>query len=172
MQGRPLKYLVIHCSATPEGRDVRPEQIIRWHEQRWGKGAIGYRSFIDIHGVSHRLRAANMNAIVEPEEITFGVAGINSESHHICYAGGMNRSGDTPKDTRTDAQKKALESIIRFYLENINPAIYIAGHYAFSNKACPSFNVPEWLRSIGIPEENIWNRDPFNMHFWHKRWNK
>jgi N-acetylmuramoyl-L-alanine amidase len=113
-----------------------------------------------------------MNAIVEPEEITFGVAGINSESHHICYAGGMNRSGDTPKDTRTNAQKKALESIIRFYLENINPAIYIAGHYAFSNKACPSFNVPEWLRSIGIPEENIWNRDPFNMHFWHKRWNK
>lgn len=27
-----LKYLVIHCSATPEGRNVQPEDIVNWHK--------------------------------------------------------------------------------------------------------------------------------------------
>ena len=28
---KKLKYLVIHCTATPEGMDVIPQQIINWH---------------------------------------------------------------------------------------------------------------------------------------------
>ena len=155
-----LKYLVIHCSATPDGRNVRASEIIAWHESRWGKGRIGNRTFVELNGGAVRLRAANMNAIVELEEITWGVSGINRNAHHICYAGGMSPDMKRPMDTRTDAQKATLESICKFYVENV-PTIQIAGHNQFQNKACPSFWVPAWLRSIRIPDRNIYKPDPF-----------
>jgi hypothetical protein len=28
---RPIEKIIVHCSATPEGRDVKMEDIKRWH---------------------------------------------------------------------------------------------------------------------------------------------
>jgi hypothetical protein len=42
-----------------------------------------------------------------------------------------------------------------------HPQILVLGHNEAPNahgKACPSFNVGDWLRSIGIPEVNIYNK--------------
>lgn len=163
-----LKYLVIHCSATPEGRNVRAEEIVAWHEARWGKGRIGYRTFVELDGTAVRLREANNNAIVEPSEMTFGVAGINKNAHHICYAGGMSRDLKRTKDTRTPEQLDTLEMIVKYYI-GIAPNIKVCGHNQFDNKACPSFFVPDWLREIGIPEANIYTPDPFRYgHFFRR----
>jgi len=41
------------------------------------------------------------------------------------------------------------------------PDILIAGHNQFDNKACPSFFVPTYLKMIGIPDKNIYTKDPF-----------
>jgi hypothetical protein len=163
-----LKYLVIHCSATPAGRDVRAEEVIAWHEARWGKGRIGYRSFVELSGNVVRLRAANQNEIVEPEEVTWGVTGINKNAHHVCYAGGLSRDLKRIQDTRTDGQKKALENIVKTYLR-FAPNIQIGGHNQFDNKACPSFWVPAWLREIGVPERNIYQADPYGYKSYFRR---
>lgn len=166
-KAKPLLFLMLHCSATPENRNIRPEDIRRWHESRWGKGAIGYRTVITLDGQAHRMREANLDKWVQPEEMTWGAKGYNSVSHHICYIGGTDKFGN-PKDTRTAAQEKTLLEVVQFYIEKINPEIKIIGHYATSLKACPSFNVPDWLRQHEIPEKNIYTKDPFKMGEWNR----
>lgn len=37
-----LKYLVIHCTATPEGREVSGAEIRAWHTNPVSKGGRGW----------------------------------------------------------------------------------------------------------------------------------
>jgi hypothetical protein len=60
-----------------------------------------------------------------------------------------------PADTRTDAQKYALEIYYKYMILR-HPKIQIAGHNQFSKKVCPGFNVPEFCKSIGISDKNIY----------------
>ena len=91
----------------------------------------------------------NEDANVDPWEITNGVAGYNSVSRHIVYAGGCEKDGRTPKDTRTVCQKRALEKYVKDFHRRF-PDVRIVGHNELAAKACPSFDVRKWLVSIGI----------------------
>ena len=62
-----------------------------------------------------------------------------------------------PKDTRTDEQKLAMRILIYGALQKW-PDIKVAGHYNFSPKSCPCFNVQQWCESIGILEKNIYRK--------------
>ena len=109
-----LKYLVIHCTATPEGREVSGAEIRAWHTNPVSKGGrgwkqVGYTDLFHLNGGVERLVNNNEDANVDPWEVTNGVAGYNSVSRHIVYAGGCAKDGKTPADTRTSWQKKALE---------------------------------------------------------------
>ncbi len=155
---KKLRYLIIHCTATPEGRDVRPEDVKRWHTAPrplgFGWSRPGYSDFIDIKGELHNLRAYDGDFDVSKAERTWGVKGLNDVSRHICYAGGLCAEHWTPSDTRNELQKLALRNYI-FQTINLWPDILIAGHNQFSSKSCPSFSVPAWLMEIGAPEKNI-----------------
>jgi hypothetical protein len=156
---KDLKYLVIHCTATPEGRHVSSDDIRKWHlsPPPAGRGwkQVGYSDMVHLDGKIENLVPYNDNAYVDPWEITNGVAGINSVSRHIVYVGGCDKDGKTPKDTRTLSQKDRMAShVCAFILRH--PNILIAGHNQFDKKACPSFDVPAWLRSIGVLEKNIY----------------
>lgn len=152
------KYLVIHCTATPEGKYYDQEDIKRWHLSPKPKGRgwskVGYSELFLLDGTIETLVDYNHNDEIESFEMTNGAKGINSVSRHICYVGGTDSKGKA-KDTRTEEQKKALEMYVKSFL-TVAPYIKIAGHYHFANKACPSFNVEEWLRSIGVKEKNIY----------------
>lgn len=148
-----LKYLVIHCTATPEGRDVTPEDIRRWHTSPVSAGGrgwkqVGYTDLIRLDGTVERLVNNNEDANVDPWEITNGAKGYNSISRHIVYAGGCDRSMN-PRDTRTAAQEKALRAYVLDFHRR-HPSVRIIGHNEIAAKACPSFDVQKWLRSIGI----------------------
>ena len=148
-----LKYLVIHCTATPEGRDVTPDDIRRWHTSPVSAGGrgwkqVGYTDLIRLDGTVVRLVDNNEDANVDPWEITNGAKDYNSISRHIVYAGGCDKSMN-PKDTRTEAQKKALVSYVRDFHRRF-PKVRIIGHNEIAAKACPSFDVQKWLKSIGI----------------------
>ena len=65
--------------------------------------------------------------------------GHNQNSIGICYIGGLSSDGKTPKDTRTDAQKKALTTLLQA-LKKKYPSASIHGHRDFAKKACPSFD--------------------------------
>ena len=148
-----LKYLVIHCTATPEGRDVTPDDIRRWHTSPVSAGGrgwkqVGYTDLIRLDGTVERLVNNNEDANVDPWEITNGARGYNSISRHIVYAGGCDRS-NKPKDTRTAAQEKALQAYVKDFHRRF-PKVRIIGHNEIAAKACPSFDVQKWLKSIGI----------------------
>lgn len=150
---QPLKYLVIHCTATPEGREVTSVEIRRWHTGPVSKGGrgwkqVGYTDMVHLDGMVERLVRNNEDAWVDPWEVTNGAKGYNEVSRHIVYVGGLSREGK-PKDTRTAAQKRAL----RLYVEDFHrrfPDVKIVGHNELSSKACPCFDVQRWLKEIGI----------------------
>lgn len=150
-----MKYLVIHCTATPEGREVTAADIRHWHTDPVAKGGrgwkqVGYTDLFHLDGTRERLVDNNEDAEVDPWEVTNGVAGYNSVSRHIVYAGGCAKDGKTPKDTRTEAQQAALTAYVRDFYERF-PQVRIVGHRELNpKKACPSFDVQAWLRSIGI----------------------
>lgn len=162
-----LKYLVIHCTATPEGREVTGANIRRWHTSPVSAGGrgwkqVGYTDLFKLDGTVERLANNNEDANVDPWEITNGAKGYNSVSRHIVYAGGTDKNGKA-KDTRTDAQKKAMKEYVLDFHRRF-PDVKILGHRELSPdkngngiiepsewiKACPSFEVSEWLKSIGV----------------------
>lgn len=151
-----MKYLVLHCTATPEDREVSSKEIRHWHTDPVKKGGrgwkqVGYTDLFHLDGTVERLVKNNEDAEVDPWEVTNGAAGYNSVSRHVVYAGGLAKDGKTAKDTRTAAQLKAMTAYVRDFHERF-PQIKIVGHRDLPgvNKACPSFDVKAWLESIGI----------------------
>ena len=127
---RKINKIIIHCSATPEGRDVSPEEIKRWHVEERGWSDVGYHFIITIDGVVHSGR---------PLEIQGAhTKGHNSESIGICYVGGMDKEMKYAKDTRTEEQKESLVNLICELKDIYDCKVY--GHNNFSNKECPSFD--------------------------------
>ena len=149
-----MQYLVIHCTATPEGREVSAAEIRRWHTAPVSQGGrgwkqVGYTDMVHLDGRVERFVNNNEDAQVDAWEVTNGAAGYNSISRHIVYVGGCNKAGK-PKDTRTEAQCEALKRYVEDFHARF-PQVKIVGHHELNpGKACPSFDVPTWLRSIGI----------------------
>ena len=131
---RKIKQIIIHCSATKEGRNFTVADIDRWHRER-GMRCIGYHFVIYRDGSIHVGRAI--------EEVGAHCKGHNSISIGVCYIGGLSKKGK-PKDTRTRDQKAAMQSLIE-QLKEEYPLATIHGHNEFANKACPCFDVKkEW----------------------------
>jgi len=156
--GRKLEYLVLHCTATPEGRKISSETIRKWHTAPKPEGRgwrqIGYSDMIHLDGGLENLTPFNQDGIVEGWEVTNGVKGINSVSRHVTYVGGVNKDNTYAKDTRTPEQKDTMEVYVKYMVKR-HPDIKIAGHNQFASKACPSFDTVEWCKSIGIEDKNI-----------------
>lgn len=152
-----LKYLVIHCTATPEGREVSSADIRHWHcdpKSKGGRGwkQVGYTDLFHLNGGVERLVDNNEDAWVDPWEVTNGAYGYNGVSRHIVYVGGCDKSRKK-KDTRTEAQRKALAKYVRDFHRK-HPEVRIVGHRQLNPaKDCPSFDVPQWLREIGIRQD-------------------
>lgn len=156
MAKRELKYLVLHCTATPEGREVSAADIRHWHCDPVSKGGrgwkqVGYTDLIHLDGTVERLADNNEDAWVDDWEITNGAAGYNSVSRHVVYSGGLAKDGKTAKDTRTTAQRTALADYVKDFHKRF-PKVRIIGHNEVAAKACPSFDVQKWLKEIGITQ--------------------
>lgn len=154
MSRKSLKYLVLHCTATREGREVSSAEIRRWHTSPVSEGGrgwkqVGYTDLIHLDGSVERLVENNEDAWVDDWEVTNGAKGYNSVSRHVVYAGGVGADGKTPKDTRTAAQLQAMADYVRAFHRK-HPGVRIIGHNEIAAKACPSFDVQRWLKETGI----------------------
>ena len=137
---RKIDKIIIHCTATAEGKDFHVKDVDKWHKARGWKG-IGYHYLITLDGTIEKGRGEN--------EIGAHTTGQNKNSIGICYVGGLAKDGKTPKDTRTEAQKKALlELIIALLIKYPQAKIY--GHRDFANKACPSFDARKEYYNINL----------------------
>lgn len=143
---RKINEIIVHCSATAEGKDFTVEDITRWHKAR-GFKTIGYHWVVYRDGTVHAGRSEN--------EVGAHCVGHNANSIGVCYIGGLAADGKTPKDTRTAAQKAALRGLLKKLVAKYHlPKGSIKGHrdtYADKNgngkvdpwewgKACPSFD--------------------------------
>ncbi len=140
------KYIIIHCTAVPPTFSFTPETLLSFfkNSRKWDRP--GYRHFVSRDGKLHTLRNFNGNEYIDYDEITYGASGLNAVSVHIAYDGGLDNN-KRPKDTRTEAQKVALETIISFY-KSIHPDAKVIGHRNVSKKACPSFDAKDEYKHI------------------------
>ena len=127
---REITKVIVHCAATPEGRDVKTEEIKRWHTEERGWSDIGYHWVVELDGSINEGRSEDINGA--------HCRGHNSDSVGICYVGGSDSEGN-PKDTRTEEQRDALVTLIKEILDR-HPDAEVFGHRDFSTKACPSFD--------------------------------
>jgi N-acetylmuramoyl-L-alanine amidase len=135
-----VKFLTIHCAATPEGRDVKAATIDQWDVAKFGQ--VSYHHIVELDGATVRgLRDDQRGA---------HVAKNNTNNVGICYVGGCDKKM-SPKDTRTPAQKQALKRLVRDYQAKY-PGLIVRGHNEWPGvaKACPSFSVSAWLKA-GMP---------------------
>ena len=155
-----LIYLIIHCTATPEGKELTAEDIHRMHcsPPPIGRGwkQVGYSDMIHLDGKITNLVPYDEDDIVQPREITNGALGLNGKTRNIVYVGGTDKK-IKPLDTRTPEQKSALKNYV-FNMIAKHAQIIILGHNQVANKACPSFDVPHWLLSIGVDKKNIFSK--------------
>ena len=122
--------LIVHCSATPEGRSLDFESCREDHIRHRGFRDIGYHFYITRDGEIHRGRPL--------EQIGAHCKGHNRHSVGICYEGGLDACG-RPADTRTLEQRASLLALLR-ELKRVFPRALIVGHRDLNpQKACPCF---------------------------------
>jgi N-acetylmuramoyl-L-alanine amidase len=134
---RLIDKIIIHCSATPEGREHTVADIDRWHKNN-GWNEIGYHYVIYLDGSIHKGR--------DVEKVGAHCTGHNKNSIGICYIGGCDKDMK-PKDTRTDAQKNSIIELLT-RLKKWYPEAKIYGHRDFANKACPGFDATKEYAEI------------------------
>ena len=134
---RNINKIIVHCSATKEGKAFNVADITRWHKQR-GFATIGYHWVVLLDGTIQQGRA----------EMTMGAhcKGHNANSIGICYIGGLDENGNS-KDTRTPEQKKSLLELLK-RLKKDYPNATIHGHHEFANKDCPCFDAKNEYKTL------------------------
>jgi len=137
---RNIKYIVLHCTATPQHTTI--ESIKNYWRTSLGWTNPGYHYMIKADG--------EIVMTLPIEKIANGVAGYNTPSIHISYIGGVD-ARNNPLDNRTEAQKKSQIKLLTD-LKRKFPGAEIKGHRDFPKvaKACPSFDVKTWLKEINF----------------------
>jgi N-acetylmuramoyl-L-alanine amidase len=131
---RDLNRIILHCSATREGKDFSADTIRDWHVNGNGWRDIGYHWVIRLDGSIEVGRPL--------DEKGAHTKGHNKDSVGVCYIGGCDADGK-PKDTMNPEQEKAWRMIVLSLRTLYGNHITIHGHNEFANKACPSFTVKE-----------------------------
>lgn len=135
---RKINEIIVHCTATPEGKNFKAADIGRWHKQR-GWDEIGYHHVVDLDGTVEPGRPESKQGA--------HCLGHNANSIGVVYVGGLASDGKTPKDTRTPQQKAALVKLLT-ELKQRYPGATIHGHRDFAAKACPSFDATTEYKNI------------------------
>jgi N-acetylmuramoyl-L-alanine amidase len=136
---RYISEIIVHCTATPEGKDYTVDDIRKWHKER-GWSDIGYHYVIDRKG--HILPGRDVDTIGAHCE------GHNAHSIGVVYIGGVSALNGKPKDTRTLAQKAGLIRCLT-ELKSLYPQAKIYGHCDFTkSKPCPCFDAKTEYASI------------------------
>lgn len=138
-------YIAVHCAATPPNLDIGRAEIDRWHRAK-GWLMIGYHLVIRRDG-----RVETGRPI---DAIGAHVKNYNHNSVGVCLVGGVDVHGK-PDNNFTSAQWETLAVVLRD-LKAKYPKAYVQGHRDFPNvhKACPSFDVRDWLAETRALETN------------------
>ena len=125
---REINKLIVHCSATPNDREVSVDEIRSWHKER-GWSDIGYHYVISRQGQILCGRPVGV--------IGAHCQGHNNDSIGVCLIG---------DDEFNDVQFKALQNLYAM-LKGFCEDMEIFGHRDFTDKkTCPNFEVKDILK--------------------------
>ena len=125
-----IRYLVVHCSDTPDDEPVTAKDI---HAMHLGFGW---------HGVGYH-RVINRDGLIEPGRPDYWIGahvyGHNEISLGVCLIG---------RTEFTDAQFTALEKVLREWTVQ-HPQAEVVGHcdFEYTEKTCPNFDAKDWWSS-------------------------
>ena len=139
MARKTTEFLVVHCADTYARMDTSAAEFDKWHRTR-GFLKIGYQFVIRRDGtieLGRGLYDAGAHA-----------KGYNHKSVGICMVGGRG-DNDGPENNFTPEQFAALKELL-IELKTEFPTANIIGHNEISAKACPSFDVQEWITRAGL----------------------
>lgn len=139
---RKIRYLVVHCTASPQTQKVK--DILNYWKVALGWKSPGYHVIVEPDGTAHELQN-----IAEP---TNGVKGFNANSIHISYIGGVDPNGN-PIDNRTPQQKEVILRYLKAWKKRF-PNARILGHRDFSPDKNGNGRVDPWERIKGCPSFN------------------
>ena len=123
---RQVNTIIVHCADTPESMDIEYTEIRKWHVDERGFTDVGYHYIIRRNGIIERGR---------PEACQGAhCLSKNAESIGICLVG---------RDSFTKEQYTSLRNIVED-LEIRYNITEVTGHYKYSNKTCPNFDVEGW----------------------------
>lgn len=139
---------MVHCTATPPRREVSVAELDGWHKARSFEPCVvdgktvyaGYHLLVHIDGSYERIRPDSERGQHCPQ------SNMNNRAVSICYVGGVDIN-NKPCDTRTEAQKKTLLTLVRT-LKAKYPNAQVVGHRDYAPKACPSFDAKNEYRDI------------------------
>lgn len=150
---RELNRIIIHATATPEGKWYNVDEVRKWHTTPIDKGGrgfndIGYHYLILLNGIFEIGRPLSKPGA--------HCQGYNRDSIGIAYVGGLDENGKA-KDTRTQEQKEGLKKLVNYLLQMYPTITEIKGHRDYSPdldgdgtierhewiKMCPCFNVQD-----------------------------
>jgi N-acetyl-anhydromuramyl-L-alanine amidase AmpD len=134
---REINLIIIHCTATPPEFDIDVETVRRWHIFERGFNDIGYHYLIKRDGTLESGRPVDM--------VGAHASGYNQNSIGVALVGGISKKGAAVNNF-TNEQFDTLKKLLN-ELKSTYEGIKIIGHNEVSNKACPSFNVQEWLKA-------------------------
>ena len=137
---KSTNFIVVHCAATSPSMDIGAKEIDRWHRQRGWLG-IGYHFVIRRNGTveeGRHIDKAGAHAV-----------NYNNKSVGVCLVGGVKEDKKTPEANFTNEQYKALVALLKRLKEKY-PSAKIIGHNEIAAKACPSFNVQSWLKTVNL----------------------
>lgn len=126
---RKIKRIIVHSTATPEGREVSVADIEVWHRAR-NFVTIGYHYVVMLDGSIVKGRSLAMEGA--------HAAGHNKHSIGVVYVGGTDAKLKE-KDTRTFAQKESLIKLLKELVIKY-PEAEIIGHRDVAKTSCPSFD--------------------------------
>jgi len=135
-----VEHIVVHCTATRPSQDIGLTDIDAWHRHRGFLGC-GYHLIIKRDGTVEHGRGL--------DEVGAHARGFNHNSIAVALVGGVTEEDvNVPENNFTDNQFTSLREVLTELKEAYQSA-QILGHRDLPNvnKACPSFDVQEWLDS-------------------------
>lgn len=139
VRSRKFDEIIVHCTATPEGRVVTVDDLRHQHVDINGWDDVGYHYVVYSDGTVAEGRPV--------EKAGAHCRGHNENTIGVAYTGGLLRDGKTPADTRTPEQRKALEELLG-KLVKIYGIRKISSHSDYAAKACPCFDASAEYRFL------------------------
>lgn len=159
---RTITALVVHCSASPNGKHVTVKEIDEWHRERGFKRgpiaierdprrltSIGYHRVIYPDG--QRIQGRDFDEVGAHAPRPRGLDGLTLESAN--YGGNAVSVGVCliGTDAFTLAQWEALRAEVSDLIERFDVRLIYGHRDLTSAKTCPNFSVREWLEGGMVP---------------------